>query len=163
MAASRKYELIKVCPKAMVVCNWEMKMNFTKVFNNDGRLRHWSRRGYGSRCDTAWHATLTYNGAEMAGTADGVIPAFTGGITTPPAGYKKGGDHIDPYGDDAPLYTVTAENAAQYQERLSPGQLALLARHPRNLPHGCVSDAGALVRCLILCRPRRAKMWPAPS
>lgn len=75
-------------------------------------------------------ATLTYNGAEMAGTADGVIPAFTGGITTPPAGYKKGGDHIDPYGDDAPLYTVTAENAAQYKERLSPGQLALLARHP---------------------------------
>lgn len=74
--------------------------------------------------------TLTYNGAEMAGTADGVIPAFTGGITTPPAGYKKGGDHIDPYGDDTPLYTITAANAAQYKERLSAGQLALLARHP---------------------------------
>ena len=73
---------------------------------------------------------LTYNGAEAAGTADGVIPAFTGGITKPPAGYKKGGDHIDPYGDDAPLYTITASNADKYQERLSAGQQALLARHP---------------------------------
>ena len=67
---------------------------------------------------------LTYNGAEAAGTADGVIPTFTGGITKPPAGYKKGGDHIDPYGDDAPLYTITASNADKYQERLSAGQQA---------------------------------------
>ena len=73
---------------------------------------------------------LTYNGAEMAGSKDGVIPPFTGGITTPPAGYRKGGDHIDPFAADTPLYTITAQNAAQYKNRLSAGQLALLARHP---------------------------------
>ena len=74
--------------------------------------------------------TLTYNGAEKAGTADGVIPSFTGGITAPPAEYKKGGDHIDPYAADKPLYTITAANAAQYKDKLSAGQMALLARHP---------------------------------
>lgn len=75
--------------------------------------------------------SLTYNGANPAASADGVIPAFTGGITAPPAGYKKGGDHIDPFADDRPLYTITAQNAAQYKDRLSEGQLAMLARHPQ--------------------------------
>ena len=74
--------------------------------------------------------TLTYNGAEKAASADGVIPAFTGGLTTPPAGYEKGGDHIDPFAADTLRYTITAANAAQYEDRLSAGQLALLARHP---------------------------------
>ena len=33
---------------------------------------------------------LTPLGGEKAGNADGSIPAWTGGITTPPAGYTAG-------------------------------------------------------------------------
>src|ERR1043165_7166012 len=73
---------------------------------------------------------LTPIGAEMKGNADGSIPAWTGGITTPPAGYKPGMHHPDPFADDAPLYTVTPGNAGQYQDRLTPGQLALLKAYP---------------------------------
>ena len=36
---------------------------------------------------------LTPMGGEMAGNADGTIPAWDGGITTPPASYKKGMHH----------------------------------------------------------------------
>jgi len=73
---------------------------------------------------------LTANGANPAASADGVIPAYTGGITTPPAGYTRGQDHIDPFAADAPLYTITAQNKAQYAARLSAGQNAMFARHP---------------------------------
>jgi hypothetical protein len=69
---------------------------------------------------------LTPLGAEKAGSADGSIPAWTGGITTPPAGYKVGDHHPDPFAGDQPLYTVTAANLAQYRDRLTAGQIALL-------------------------------------
>jgi len=52
-------------------------------------------------------ADLTPLGGEKAGNASGVIPAWDGGITTPPAGYKVGDHHPDPYAGDQPLYTVT--------------------------------------------------------
>ncbi len=73
---------------------------------------------------------LTPLGAEMAGNADGSIPAWTGGITTPPAGYKVGDHHPDPFAGDQPLYTVTAGNAAQYESKLAAGTLALLKAYP---------------------------------
>jgi hypothetical protein len=69
---------------------------------------------------------LTPLGAERAGNADGSIPAWTGGITTPPAGYKVGDHHPDPFASDQPLYTVTPANAAQYESKLTVGTLALL-------------------------------------
>jgi hypothetical protein len=34
--------------------------------------------------------TLTPVGAEKAGNKDSTIPAYTGGLTTPPASYQKG-------------------------------------------------------------------------
>jgi len=74
--------------------------------------------------------TLTPLGAEMAGNADGSIPAWTGGITTPPAGYSPGMFHLDPYADDAVLFTITAANADQYRSMLSDGQVAMLERYP---------------------------------
>ena len=40
-------------------------------------------------------ADLTPLGGEKAGNADGSIPAWEGGITTPPAGYKPGDHHPD--------------------------------------------------------------------
>ena len=73
---------------------------------------------------------LTPLGAEKAGNADGSIPAWTGGITTPPAGYKLGAHHPDPFADDQPLYTVTAANLAQYQDKLTAGHIAVLKAYP---------------------------------
>lgn len=69
---------------------------------------------------------LTPLGAEKAGNADGSIPAWTGGITTPPAGYTVGDHHPDPYADDAPLVTITRANLAQYRDLLTVGHVALL-------------------------------------
>ncbi len=73
---------------------------------------------------------LTPLGAEAAASADGTIPAWNGGITTPAAGYKPGDHHPDPFAADQPLFTVTAANAAQHQDRLTAGQLAVLQAYP---------------------------------
>jgi hypothetical protein len=75
-------------------------------------------------------ADLTPLGGEKAGNADGSIPAWTGGLTTPPAGYQPGQHHPDPFAGESPLFTITAENAAQYADRLTAGQQALLKAYP---------------------------------
>jgi hypothetical protein len=69
---------------------------------------------------------LTPLGAEQAGNTDGTIPAWSGGIRTPPAGYKPGDHHPDPFADDRVLFTINGENVDQHKDKLSPGQLALL-------------------------------------
>ena len=69
---------------------------------------------------------LTPLGAQTAGNADGSIPAWNGGITTPPAGYKPGAHHPDPFAGDQPLYTITSANLGQYGAKLTPGQIAVL-------------------------------------
>jgi hypothetical protein len=73
---------------------------------------------------------LTPLGGIRAGNADGTIPAWDGGITTPPAGYKPGMHHPDPYASDQPLYTITAENLAQYESKLPAGLIALIKAYP---------------------------------
>ena len=73
---------------------------------------------------------LTPLGGEMSGNADGSIPAWTGGITTPPAGYKPGDHHPDPFAADRPLYTITPGNADQYAAKLAAGTVALLRAYP---------------------------------
>jgi len=73
---------------------------------------------------------LTPVGAERAGNTDGSIPPWTGGILEPPAGYVPGGRLVDPFADDKVMYSITAANAEQYAEFLSPGQIALLKRYP---------------------------------
>ena len=73
---------------------------------------------------------LTPMGAERAGNAAGTIPAWTGGIAEAPAGYAPGKHHPDPFAADAPLYTITAANADQYQAQLTAGNLALLKAYP---------------------------------
>ena len=73
---------------------------------------------------------LTPIGAETGGNAARSIPAWNGGITTPPAGYKPGSHHPDPYAADQPLYTVSAANAGQYEGKLTAGQLAVMQAHP---------------------------------
>jgi len=75
-------------------------------------------------------ADLTPLGAEKAGNADGTIPAWEGGITTPPAGYKPGMHHPDPFASDAVKFTITADNMAEYADKLTAGYKALLETYP---------------------------------
>lgn len=71
-------------------------------------------------------ADLTPLGAERAGNEEGTIPAWEGGIVTPPAGYQPGMHHPDPFADDEILFTITGANADQYRDRLTAGHLAKL-------------------------------------
>ncbi len=75
-------------------------------------------------------AELTPLGAEKSGNADGSIPEWTGGITSAPAGFVKGGFHVDPYPNDKPLFTITASNYKEYAEFLSDGQMKLFETYP---------------------------------
>ena len=73
---------------------------------------------------------LTVLGSNPKASSDGMIPAWTGGLTQPPAGYKKGASHIDPYADDRPLFIISADNMEQYADRLAAGTQALLKKYP---------------------------------
>lgn len=73
---------------------------------------------------------LTPLGGEKAGNADGSIPAWDGGITTAPAGYKVGDFHIDPFADDKVLFEITASNYKEYADFLSDGQKKLFETYP---------------------------------
>lgn len=73
---------------------------------------------------------LTPMGAEKAGSKDGRIPAWTGGISSIPSSFKPGGHYPNPYADEKPLFEITAANAAEHAEHLSAGQLALLKTYP---------------------------------
>ena len=74
--------------------------------------------------------TLTPMGAERAGNPEETIPPWTGGLQKLPADYKPGGRLVDPFAGDKVLYTITAANYQEYQDKLSPGQIALLKRYP---------------------------------
>ena len=75
--------------------------------------------------------TLTATGAERAGSADKSIPDYTGGLTTPPAGYAKGsGVRPDPFAADKPLYSIKAADIAKHEDKLSVGTRELLKRYP---------------------------------
>jgi len=74
---------------------------------------------------------LTPLGAVRAGNKDGSIPAWTGGILKPPANYKLGDHHEDPFPQDKIEYTVTASNLNQYKALLSPGQIKLFETYPK--------------------------------
>jgi len=69
---------------------------------------------------------LTPLGGEKAGNADGTIPAWTGGITKPPAGYVAGKHWVDPFASDQIVATITKANMARFQSRLSEGHRAML-------------------------------------
>jgi len=73
---------------------------------------------------------LTPFGAEKAGNKDGTIPAWTGGITAPPGGWKPGAQYADPFAADKPTLTITAANAEQHAAKLTPGQMAMLKAYP---------------------------------
>lgn len=73
---------------------------------------------------------LTPMGAERAGNADGSIPAWDGGYTQVPAGYKSGDKRADPFAGEKPLYSISAANMGQYAEQLAEGTKVLLNKYP---------------------------------
>ncbi len=73
---------------------------------------------------------LTPIGAERAGNKDGTIPEWTGGITAPPAGYKVGMHHPDPFPGEKPQFEITAKNYKTYGDKLSVGQIAMFEKYP---------------------------------
>ncbi len=72
---------------------------------------------------------LTPTGAERAGNKDGSIPAWTGGLSKPPACFAPGHRYCDPFPDDKVLFTITGANADKYKDQLSVGQLAMLRKY----------------------------------
>lgn len=79
--------------------------------------------------------SLTPLGAVKSANKNGTIPAWSGGTTKPPPGYKQGDHHPDPFASDKILFTITAANANQYKDKLSAGQLALLKTYPTYKMH----------------------------
>lgn len=73
-------------------------------------------------------ASETPLGAIKEGSGD--IPAWTGGITSPPAGYSPGMHHPDPYAGDKVKLTIDASNYTQYADKLTEGQKAMFVRYP---------------------------------
>jgi hypothetical protein len=64
--------------------------------------------------------TLTAVGAEKQASDDGSIPAYGGGLTTPPVGFQKGsGIRPDPFAGEKPLYSVDAKNMDKYADKLT--------------------------------------------
>ncbi len=75
---------------------------------------------------------LTPIGALKSGTSDGSIPEWTGGQKEPPPEFKPGGLLVNPFAADQPLFTITPQNYKQYEDRLTPGQVALLTHYPES-------------------------------
>ena len=78
-------------------------------------------------------AELTPLGGEKAGNASGTIPAWDGGLSSPAkAGFPNfvsPGRAPDPFPGDKPLFKITAANVAQYADRMTEGDKALLRQY----------------------------------
>ncbi|HET7202625.1 MAG TPA: DUF1329 domain-containing protein [Steroidobacteraceae bacterium] len=72
---------------------------------------------------------LTPVGGEKAGNKDGTIPAWTGGLCAPPAGWTPAQGYTDPFPNDKVQFTITKANATQYKDKLTPGTLAMLNKY----------------------------------
>lgn len=74
---------------------------------------------------------LTPWGAERAGNKDGSIPEWTGQVKVPTSYNPKApGVRPDPFVDDKPLFSITAQNADKYADKLSEGVRDMLKRYP---------------------------------
>jgi hypothetical protein len=79
---------------------------------------------------------LTHLGAEKDGNKEGTIPPYTGGMaadfvkfTPTKNGFRR---PTDPYANEKPLFSITAENMTKYADKLDEGNKALLTRHPKS-------------------------------
>jgi hypothetical protein len=73
--------------------------------------------------------SLTPMGAEMAGNADGSIPAWKP-LPKNAGTVDSKGFLSNPFASEKPLFTITAQNVDQYKEKLAPGQYAMFKRYP---------------------------------
>ena len=75
--------------------------------------------------------TLTGVGAEKAGSADGRIPAYTGGLPAAPASAGRPDANLaDPFADEKPLRVLTGSDLDGAESELTAGTLELLRSHP---------------------------------
>jgi len=72
---------------------------------------------------------LTPVGAERAGNANGTIPEWTGGITSPPDGWTWKEPRPDPFANEKPLFTIDKSNYLDHANKLTPGQIELIKRY----------------------------------
>lgn len=74
---------------------------------------------------------LTIWGAIQAGNEAGTIPAYAG-PAKPPANYDpaRPGQRPDPFADEKPLFSITAQNMAEYADQLSAGTRDMLRQYP---------------------------------
>jgi len=68
----------------------------------------------------------TPTGALLAGSGDGRIPAWSGGLHTPPDGWNPEDGYPDPFAKETPIEVITAETMEASADVLSPGLKALL-------------------------------------
>ncbi len=87
-------------------------------------------------------------GAVRAGSADGRIPAWAGGVQTAPAEYRRGQHHPDPFAADRPLLEITSATAATHAAQLPAGLQAMLRTYPQSYK-------------LIVYPTRRSAAYPA--
>ncbi|MBN6776845.1 DUF1329 domain-containing protein [Pseudomonas granadensis] len=73
--------------------------------------------------------SLTPMGAEMAGNADGSIPAWKP-LPKNAGSVDSKGFLSNPYASEQPLFTITAKDADKYKDKLAPGQYAMFKRYP---------------------------------
>ncbi len=76
--------------------------------------------------------TLTPMGSERAGNADGSIPAWTGGLVSPPLPPSQPvAVHL--FEDEQPLFSVDSTNMAQYADMLTEGTKAQMTKFGLNI------------------------------
>ncbi|MGV8074834.1 MAG: DUF1329 domain-containing protein [Syntrophobacteraceae bacterium] len=78
---------------------------------------------------------FTAIGAEVAGNADGTIPAYTGGMVRDilAPGFDRKKDILpNPFADEKPLFTISAQNMDRYADKLAYSTQMLLKKFPES-------------------------------
>lgn len=91
---------------------------------------HSARAGVSQEEADTLKTTLTPFGSIRAGTADGLVPAWTGGLVAPDQGAPLVGIPPDPYVKDHVMITIDANNYTKYEDKLTPGLIAMFKLYP---------------------------------
>jgi len=73
---------------------------------------------------------LTPAGAIRAGNAEGTIPEWKNEAIVPPASFKAGMYHPDPFAADKVLFKITASNYKEHADKLTAGQQHMFVTYP---------------------------------
>lgn len=72
---------------------------------------------------------LTPVGAVRSGNSSGTIPAWTGGVSEPPANWQPGQIEVSPFPEDEPLFVISKDNLDVYRDRLTDGHIRMLEQY----------------------------------